>query len=41
MAFEKYCNYNSLLPILVAHCYLPAINKVETDSNEDDDGDYD
>ena len=28
------------LTILAARCYLPAINKVETASDEDDGGDY-
>ena len=40
-AFEWYCDYNAMKPILAAHCYLPTNNKAETTSNEDSDGDYD
>ena len=39
-AFEWYCNYNALKPILSAHCYLPVSNKAETTSDEDSDGNY-
>ena len=41
LASEWYCNYDTLKPILAAHCYLPANNNAEITSNEDSDGDYD
>ena len=41
LAFEWYCDYDVMNPILAAHCYLPTNNKAETTSDEDSDGDYD
>ena len=40
-AFDQYCNYDALKPIIAAHCYLPTINKTDTASGEDNGSNYD
>ena len=40
-AFDWYCKYDAMKPILTDHCFLTANNKAEKTSDEDSNSNYD